>query len=125
MFLPIVLVVLGMLIFLVGLLTPVRNLYTFLISIIIIISGVFSLLYRKKEKLDTGFALFYYKLSYRRKMIRTLWSIPIIIICLIIIFLTPAWNFQLRLIIISLLLLSFLLQLAYNYYMWKKHETNE
>ena len=118
-------IVLGIFIFLVGLLTPVSSVVTFPISIMIIISGVFSLLYRKKEKVDTGFALFYYKLSYRRKMIRSFWSIPIIIICLIIIYLTPVWNFQLRLIIISLLLLSFLLQLAYNYYMWKKHETNK
>lgn len=31
----------------------------------------------KEEKVDKGFELFYDKLSYRRKFIRTLWMIPI------------------------------------------------
>lgn len=36
----------------------------------------------KKEKLDKGFELIYYNLSYRRRFIRTLWMIPWMILAL-------------------------------------------
>ena len=97
----------------------------FIVVINVIIGVVLALIYRKKEKVDTGFAFIYYKLSYRRKIIRSFWSILIFIPALIIIYLTPVWNFQFRLIIIALLFFLFILQLAYNYFMWKKHEQIE
>ena len=37
----------------------------------------------KKEKVDKGFELIYYNLSYRRRFIRTLWLIPwnLLVLC--------------------------------------------
>jgi len=94
------------------------------IVIILVIAGIFSVIYKNKEKVDTGFELVYFKLSYRRKMIRTLWSFPIIIILLIVPYMTFDLNFYWKLMITVLLLVLNFIQLAYNYYQWKKHEKN-
>lgn len=37
----------------------------------------------KKEKIDKGFELSYYNLSYRRRFIRTLWMIPFAILVIV------------------------------------------
>ena len=39
----------------------------------------------KKDKVDKGFELFYNNLSYRRRLIRTLWLFPIEIVVWIVI----------------------------------------
>jgi len=38
----------------------------------------------KKEKVDKGFELFYYNLSYRRRFIRTIWMIPFAILTIVL-----------------------------------------
>ncbi|MGM0846515.1 MAG: ATPase [Bacillota bacterium] len=80
------------------------------------------LFYRNKEKKDKGRVFVYYKLSYRRKMIRTLWSIPIIVILIIAIFylaeLDPA-----QILTLAVFFLVFaVIQFIYNYLKWKKLE---
>ncbi len=70
---------------------------------------------------DKGFEFFYYKLSYRRRFIRTIWLIPIgIVVGILISYIN---------IIISLFywlpfIIALVKQLKYNYRMWKK-ETNK
>ncbi len=70
-----------------------------------------------KEKVDKGFEIFYDKLSYRRKLIRTIWLIPIgIAVGIIITYIS---------IIVSLFywftfIVAAVKQLKCNYTMWKK-----
>ncbi len=50
---------------------------------LVIISLMMSPKWKQCEKIDTGIELCYWKLSYRRKFIRTLWMIPLSIITII------------------------------------------
>ena len=75
----------------------------------------------KKDKVDKGFELFYDKLSYRRKFIRTIWLIPIgIAVGIVITYISIIVSLFYWLIFI----ISVVKQLKYNYAMWKK-ETNK
>ena len=73
------------------------------------------------EKIDKGFQLNYWKLTYRRKLIRTLWMAPFVFLVLLL----PA-DFALLplprngLIVIVLALSG--VQAAYNYYKWRNTE---
>ncbi|MFS0673532.1 hypothetical protein [Ornithinibacillus sp. 179-J 7C1 HS] len=98
--------------------------YEFLTAIVIasIVSLILSMVYKNKEKQDTGFVLSYYKLSYRRKMIRTLWTLPIVVIALIVMYFHVGQNVTYFLIFSILLLTLFLIQFFYNYLKWKKYE---
>ena len=73
------------------------------------------------KKVDKGFQLIYWKLSYRRKFIRTLWTIPIFIISIgIIVFLGD--GIVVSKIMPIILIILFILQIIYNYIKWKKEE---
>ena len=73
------------------------------------------------KKVDKGFQLIYWKLSYRRKFIRTLWSIPILVISIgIIIFLGN--GIFMRIVMPLILIILFIIQLIYNYIKWEKDE---
>ncbi len=67
---------------------------------------------RKRPRgIDKGFCLNYYKLSYRRKLIRTLWLSPVVLMVLAV---SKAFFW------ICLLLLA--AQAVYNFAMWQKYE---
>lgn len=88
----------------------------------LVVSSVLAIAYKKKEKKDEGFAYNYFRLSYRRKFIRTLMGSWIIVPCMVIFLVTSPmpmrinWTFAIAIIIV------FLLQATYNYSMWKKKE---
>jgi len=66
---------------------------------------------------DKGFELFYNKLSYRRKFIRTIWLIPLgIVVGSIITYI----NIIVSLFYWLLFIVTGIKQLKYNYVMWKK-----
>ena len=44
------------------------------------VSGIVSFFFRNKEKVDNGFEFIYYRLSYRKRMMHTLWSLPLILL---------------------------------------------
>jgi len=73
------------------------------------------------EKIDKGFCASYWKLSYRRKFIRTLWMSPFALFF----FLFPA-NYMFfgmdRNIFIVFILVLGILQSLYTFYKWKKSE---
>jgi len=76
--------------------------------------------YDKNNKIDKGFVWSYWKLSYRRKFIRTLWVIPLLIV-LIILLITGFNQHSIISIILSVIaILSFPAQLIYNYIRWKR-----
>lgn len=80
--------------------------------------------WEKYEKVDKGIELCYWKLSYRRKLIRTLWMIPIaifIVLCFYITFWSTIWTFLVAVAFAIMLLV----QAIYNYKQWKKEEIVE
>lgn len=89
----------------------------------IITSALMSKKWEKYEKIDKGIELCYWKLSYRRKLIRTLWMIPIaifIVLCFYITFWSTIWTFLVAVAFAMILLI----QAMYNYKKWKKEEQN-
>ena len=81
---------------------------------------ILSVVYRKKTKVDKGFTFIYYKLSYRRRMIRTLTSLPLVLLAVFIIYYYANWNMFVNVIFGLLVFVSVLFQFLYNMYMWKK-----
>lgn len=74
------------------------------------------------NKTDKGFQVSYWKLSYRRKFLRTLWMTPIIIAAIILIYFYNSNG--LYLIVACLAFVSFIVQLAYNYIKWQAEKRN-
>lgn len=82
---------------------------------------IFSRVYRKKEKVDKGFVFAYWRLSYRRKFIRTLWMIPVDILVVIGIHLllkSPAATAF----VAAVAVVSLVVQAVYTYRKWKEEE---
>lgn len=74
------------------------------------------------NKVDKGFELVYWKLSYRRKFIRTLWMIPWAITSLVFIQIVgEIYKYTIFAGIIYLVVLP--IQAIYNYKKWMKEET--
>lgn len=90
--------------------------------LVLVISIAFSFLYRKKKKKDKGFAFVYYRLSYRRKMTRTLWTLPVVLLILVVFTVFIEIDLREKILVWLFLLTLFFAQLSYNYYKWKKHE---
>ncbi len=104
---------------------PIEFITIFPIVTTMIALLAFSLIFRKSDKVDKGFALNYYRLSYRRKIIRTLYSLPFILVCIVIIYILPEPDFVFRVSICIFLLILFAAQLIYNIMMWKKKEKGQ
>ena len=75
----------------------------------------------KKGKVDKGFELIYYNLSYRRRFIRTLWMIPWAILGLCGMCWLGASMFLLILVAVVFVVVGFE-QARYNYQKWKEEE---
>lgn len=96
------------------------NLFPVLLSLLIVL--VLSWAFRKSSKTDKGRRIFYYKLSYRRKMIRDLWTIPPAYLFLgVVLYFTPV-GLGFKLLVMGALIVLGALNVCYNYYMWKKSE---
>lgn len=95
-----------------------------LISIFIgiIITIFFSKSSGDKTKVDKGFSFNYFQLTYRRKLIRTLKSIPILIFVLLIIYFLLDWETSMKSFLTFFFIAILVFQLIYNYIMWKKEE---
>ncbi|MED4057384.1 ATPase (plasmid) [Niallia taxi] len=91
------------------------------VLIVIIVSSILSVVFKNKEKEDKGSVFFYYKLSYRRKLIRTLWTFPVLVISLVAIYRFAGLNKNENLILTISFLIIFLIQVIYNYLKWKKY----
>lgn len=101
----------------------------FLIMIISMIIGLvlsffLARRYDMSEKVDKGVEFCYWKLSYRRKLIRTLWMIPVLIMINIAFYKAfPAYSYA-RIIGVILFLPVFI-QATYNYKKWKNETAQE
>lgn len=92
------------------------------LGITLVVILILSFSYKNKKKVDKGFVFNYYKLSYRRKMIRTLTLLPLMIGAVIIIFYYSDNSFVVNLLIGIALFVLFVIQFFYNYVKWKKYE---
>ena len=93
-----------------------------IITICFIIDLILSAIYKNEPKVDKGFVFAYYKLTYRRRMMRVLWTFLYIIICLIIIYKLGEWSTNVYMIFTSVCIIGTAGQFFYNFYKWKKYE---
>lgn len=84
---------------------------------VIIIHLIFKNTFNAAEKIDKGIVFCYWKLSYRRKFIRTLWLLPIFIIIMVLFHLTFRSYFLTCIVGVAYFLLL-LAQAIYNYRKW-------
>lgn len=90
----------------------------------LIITLIFTKVYKNKEKVDHGFAFNYFGLSYRRKMIRTLYTFPILMVALVLFYAASPLSLRYLLFLLLITVLGFIIQFLHNYKMWKQ-EQNE
>ena len=98
------------------------DLTTFIIPLLIVLvfNVVLSITHKDTTKVDKGFKLNYFRLSYRRKMIRTLTTLPIVILVLIVLY--ADWGMLVNVLFGIIFLIIFTDQLIYNFKMWTKNE---
>ncbi|HAT4218996.1 hypothetical protein JJB75_14550 [Clostridium perfringens] len=71
-----------------------------------------------EEKVDKGFELIYWRLSYRRRLIRILWTTPVVLFIIFYLVNNLEVSFK-DIIIIVFLILIYLIQFSYNFLKWK------
>jgi hypothetical protein len=77
--------------------------------------------YDESGKVDKGFVLLYWKLSYRRKFYRTLWVLPFgLLACYLVYHFLGGCSIFLSIALYAALALPFLAQLVYTYIQWKR-----
>lgn len=95
-----------------------------LVIVVLVVNLVLSFIFKGTHKVDQGFKVNYYQLSYRRKMIRTLWMILVCILVIGSLFLINMST--LEIVVISVLLSATLIaQLIYTYVKWKGEADSE
>ncbi|MGD6775192.1 hypothetical protein [Sutcliffiella horikoshii] len=94
------------------------------IVVVLIVSFILKRVYRKKKKVDKGFVLSYYKLSYRRKLIRNLWQLPPSLIVLIAIIIIFDISNTASVLLLSLFILAGFTHCLLLYRKWKQEERN-
>ncbi|XZM35219.1 hypothetical protein ACSXAY_18200 (plasmid) [Clostridium perfringens] len=70
------------------------------------------------EKTDKGFEIFYWNLSYRRRLIRLLWTIPIVLFIVFYSFNNLELSFK-DISAILFLIFIYIVQFLYNFLKWK------
>ncbi|ATP41012.1 hypothetical protein CSE16_13660 [Solibacillus sp. R5-41] len=92
------------------------------IIVALIATAIFMKIYKNKEKVDHGFAFNYFKLSYRRKMIRTLYSFLVLMVAFVILYAASPLRFRYLLFLLLFSVIGFIIQFLYNYKMWKQEQ---
>jgi len=89
---------------------------------VLIVSTISSAIYKDVEKKDKGFVLNFHRLTYRRRLIRGLWGIPLVsLIYLALYWFSDLTSNEYKMIGIIFLFMV-LLDVAYNYAKWKNNE---
>lgn len=101
------------------------QLYIIIVLVVaLVIHLILARIYKDVEKKDKGFVISYFRLTYRRRLIRSLWGIPIMILLYLVVYWMADFTAIqfIYLAIIFVLLLG--MDIVYNYIKWKKHEMN-
>lgn len=88
----------------------------------LVTSIVLAIVFKNRSKVDRGFAVNYFKLSYRRKLIRTLWMLPFSLLALFFIYYISVWGELATISIMALFIIVYVMQLLYNLYKYQQHE---
>ncbi|MFD1863125.1 hypothetical protein [Planococcus chinensis] len=92
------------------------------VAVSLIANAILSSMAKGKEKKDQGFAFGYHRLTHRRRLIRTLWLLPVTVVLLLWIHqsgvLAPL-EFTAMAVFFAIV---FIAQASYEYMRWKKHE---
>ncbi|RAZ80732.1 hypothetical protein DP120_00110 [Planococcus halotolerans] len=91
------------------------------LAIVLIFIAVMSFIYKDKEKVDKGFKVNFFRLSYRRRMIQSLFSILFVIAAFILAYIMELFTLQILMALVVISVVGGAIELAYNYRMWKKH----
>ncbi|KGR85428.1 hypothetical protein CD32_09420 [Lysinibacillus odysseyi 34hs-1 = NBRC 100172] len=96
----------------------------FIVSFIVVLLAqiIMSVIYKDVEKKDKGFVFVYYKLTYRRRFIRALWTAPLLFLFYFAIYWFGDLSITEFKIIGVILLLLVVLDISYNYKKWKRQE---
>lgn len=93
------------------------------LSVLIGVSVVLLFSSRGKQKTDKGFQFVYYKLSYRRRMVRDLITLPFALLFAVSFFymadIRDSRTFIAFAVLFTVIYMAFF---AYNWIMWKRHE---
>ncbi|MFD1032874.1 hypothetical protein [Metaplanococcus flavidus] len=92
------------------------------VIVILIVHVIMSVVYKDAEKKDKGFVFNGYKLSDRRRFIRSLWVIPFILVLYIAIYWYGDLTTNEYMVIGIIFILLALLESAISYVKWKKNE---
>ncbi|MBN6205118.1 hypothetical protein JYK21_01535 [Ralstonia pickettii] len=92
------------------------------VTVVILLSIILAIYYQGKPKVDKGFVFSYHKLTYRRKMIRSLTSLPIAIAAVVVIYLYTEWSLQVNILAGLGVFILLSVEFFYNYMMWRKKE---
>lgn len=87
--------------------------------------AILAVFYKIMRKVDKRYKIHYNRLSYRGKMMRTLYMVPIIVLLFIAIHYLTDLSKESEILYGILILILFPAQFLYNYKMWKKHEAQE
>lgn len=93
-----------------------------IVGIIVVFSIIMSMIYKNKEKVDKGFVLNGFRLSYRRRMIRSLITIPFVVIGFILLYVYEYLTFGTLITFLAIGAVAYAFEVGYNYRMWKKSE---
>lgn len=102
--------------------------YTSIVIALIIVTIFFTVMtfiYKDKEKVDKGFKVNFFRLSYRRRVIRSLSGV---LFAILVFFLLYYFEFvppDAFFIILAIPLIVFALEAGYYYRMWKKEEADK
>lgn len=92
------------------------------VLVLVFISSIF---FRNSPKRDKGFEVIYFKLSYRRKMIRKLMTLPFAIVVMVLLYVYSDISTSSSILVGSLILIVFFIQFLYNFFMWKEKEVKK
>ncbi|MDQ0300531.1 hypothetical protein J2S78_002999 [Salibacterium salarium] len=74
-------------------------------------------------KVDSGKAIIYYRLSYRRRMHRSLWTLPFGIVILVGLYFVPGMTMNAILSLTAIFVICSIIEIGYTYIKWKKTST--
>lgn len=89
---------------------------------IVILHVIMSVVYKDAEKKDKGFVFNAYKLSYRRRFIRSIWALPFIFLLYIAMYWFGDLTTNEYIVIGIIFILVALLDITTSYMKWKKNE---
>lgn len=92
------------------------------VAVSLIANAILSSMAKGKEKKDKGFAFGYHRLTHRRRLIRTLWLLPVTVVLLLWIRQSGVMAPPEFTAMAFLFAIVFIAQVSYEYVKWKKHQ---